>query len=65
MTIAITFISSKDNAKERAMLLKSDNIEIIVSHKADEVTEELFYSPFSRYQIGLVTSMKNSDFVFD
>ena len=46
------------------MLLKSDNIEIFVNHKADEVIEELFHSPFSRHQIGLVTSMKGRDFVF-
>ena len=65
MTIAIIFISSKGNDKERVMLLKSDNTEIIVNHKADEVIEELFYSPFSRYQTGLVTSMNGSDFVFD
>ena len=65
MTIAIIFISSKDNDKERVMLLKSDNIEIFVNHKADEVIEELFHSPFSRHQIGLVTSMKGRDFVFD
>ena len=65
MTIAIIFISSKDNDKERVMLLKSDNIEIFVNHKADEVIEELFHSPFSRHQIGLVTSKKGRDFVFD
>ena len=47
------------------MLLKSDNIEIFVNHKADEVIEELFHSPLSRHQIGLVTSMKGRDFVFD
>ena len=30
-----------------------------------EVIEELFQSLVSRYQIGLETSMKGSDFVFD
>ena len=42
---------------------KSDNIEIIIN-KADEIIE-LFQSLLSRYQIGLETSMKGSDFVFD
>ena len=32
---------------------KSDNIEIMINDKADEVVEELFQSFFSRYQIGL------------
>ena len=33
--------------------------------KADEVIEELFQSFLSRYQIGLETSMKSSDFIFN
>ena len=37
----------------------------MVSEKADEVIEELFQSLLSRYQIGLGTSMKGSDFTFD
>ena len=43
---------------------KSDNMEIIINDKADEIIE-LFQSLLSRYQIGLETSMKGSDFVFD
>ena len=31
----------------------------------DEVIEEIFESLLSRYQIGLKTSMKRSDFIFD
>ena len=42
---------------------KSDNIEIIV--KADEVIKEVFKALFSRYQIGLATSIKGGKFVFD
>ena len=38
---------------------KSDNIEIIISHKANEVIEELFQSLLSRYQILLETSVKS------
>ena len=44
LTIAINFIYSKDNDEERKMHSKSDNIEIIVSDKADEVIEKLFKS---------------------
>ena len=37
LTIAINFISSKDTDEERVMHSKSDNIEIIIPDKADEV----------------------------
>ena len=43
----------------------SDNIEIIINDKEDEVVEELFQSLPSRYQIGLETSVKDWDFIFD
>ena len=42
LTIAINFISSKDNDEERVMHSKSDNIEIMINNRADEVIEELF-----------------------
>ena len=51
--------------KDCVMRSKSDNIEIMISDKADEVIEELFQSLLSRYQIGLETSMRVSDFIFD
>ena len=44
---------------------KSHNIEIMINDKADEVDEEIFLSLLSRYQIGLETLMKGSEFVFD
>ena len=37
LTIANNFISSKDNDKEHVMHLKSDNIEIMINDKADEI----------------------------
>ena len=43
---------------------KSDNKEIMIYDKADEVIKELFESHVSRYQIGLETSMKGSDSIF-
>ena len=45
--------------------MNSDNIKIMINDKAEEVIKELFQSLLSRYQIGLETSMKGSEFVFD
>ena len=42
----------------------SDNKEIMIYDKADEVIKKLFESLLSRYQIWLETSIKYSDFVF-
>ena len=42
--IAIDFISSKENDTESVMHTKDDNIEIMITDKADEVIEELFQS---------------------
>ena len=64
VTIAIKFISSKDNDEDRVMQSKSDNIENIVKDKADDVMEQLF-SVLLRKQIGLETSIKGGEFVFD
>ena len=65
LTIAINFISSKDNDDEHVLHSKSDNTPIMINDKVDEVIEELFQSLLPRYQIGLETSMKDSDFIFD
>ena len=54
-------MSSKDNKEERAMHSKCDKTEIM-SH---EDIEKLFELIFSRYQIGLETSVRSSDFIFD
>ena len=40
--IAINFISSKSNGEELVMYSKSDNIEIMVNDKADEVIKKTF-----------------------
>ena len=58
-------MSSKDTDEECVMHSRSDNIEIIIKFKADEIIVELFKSLLSRYQIGLDTSIKGSDFIFD
>ena len=57
-------ISFKDTNEERIMHSKSDNIEIMISDKADEVIEEHFQSLLSRNQVGLETSMKGSASLF-
>ena len=44
---------------------KSNNIEIMINDKADEIIENLSESLLNRYQIGLETSMGGSDFSFD
>ena len=59
--IAINITSSKDTDEERVMHSKSDNIEIMINNKADEVIDELFQSLLSMYQIGLETLTKGSD----
>ena len=65
LTKAINFISFKDRYEQNVTHSKSNNIEIMIYDKADEITEELFESPYSRYQIGLEKPMKGSDFTFD
>ena len=44
LTIAINCISSKDTDEEFAIHSRSDNIEIMIHDKADEVIKELFES---------------------
>ena len=44
---------------------KSDNIEFIPKDDANEIVNEIFLSPFLRYQIDLETSMRRNDFIFD
>ena len=51
-------MSSKDIDEECVIHSKNDNIEIMINDRADEVIEERFQSVFSRYEIGLETSMK-------
>ena len=44
---------------------KSNNIEFMLYDNATEVVNEHFEWLLSRYQIGLETSMRGSDFIFD
>ena len=65
LTIAINFISSKDVDEKRVMHSKSSNIELMPYDNGNEVVNELFQSLPLTYQIGLETSMRGSDFIFD
>ena len=47
------------------MTSRNDNTESIINDKANEVIEELLQSRPSRYQIGLETSMRGSNIIFD
>ena len=51
-----------DNDKERKIHSNSDNKEIMINDKADEVIKELFYSLKNRYKNNL-ESMRGSKFV--
>ena len=56
LTITINFIPPEDIDEGRVMHSKNDNIEFMI--------EELLESLLNRYQIGLETSLKGSDFIF-
>ena len=49
----------------RTMHAKSNNIEIIKGNETDEITEELFESPFKKYLKGLEEKISGSEFGFD
>ena len=65
LTIVTNFICTKDNDKESLMHSKSNNIEILINEKANEVIGKLFEYLLHSFQIGLETSMKSSDLIFD
>ena len=44
---------------------KIDNIEIMINDRADEAIKDLVQLLLSIYQIGLETSLKGSNFMFD
>ena len=65
LTVAINFISSKDSDEIRTMHAKSNNVEIMMSSKTDEIVKELFKSFLQGYQEGLEESMRGGKFIFD
>ena len=64
LTIAIKFISSKDNDEKHTTHSKSGNIELRVNDKVDKVIEKRFESLLNKYQIRLKTTMSGSHFIF-
>ena len=62
LKISFNFLSSKDTNEEQVMHSKSDNIEVMIYDNTNEAIEKNFELLLSRYQIGLETSMKDSDF---
>ena len=65
LSMLINFIFSIDSDETRNMHTKSNNIEIMMGSKTDDIIDELFKSLFERYQERLEESMKGSDFIFD
>ena len=52
LAIAINFIFPKDTDEERVKHSKSDNIELVINDKTDEVIEELFHHFFLELKLG-------------
>ena len=65
VTMQISFISSKDVEETRTMSAKSDNVEIVMGNKTNDITKELRESLLQRYQTGLEEKIKRSSFVRD
>ena len=60
--MAINFFSSKDSKETTNMYTKSDNIELLMGNKTDEIIEELFDSLSQKYQERLEELMKGPEF---
>ena len=65
LTVGINIISSKDSEEEHVMHSSSDNIKFATYSDANDGIEKLFNSLCSKYEDGLETSRKGSDFIFD
>ena len=64
-TMQITFVSSLDTGEPHTMHSKSDSAEIMMGIETDDIINELFKSSLKKYQEGLKTKMRGSDFVFE
>ena len=61
----INFILSNGSDETRNMHIKSNNIEVTMGSKTDEIIDEPFKSLLQNYQKRLEESMRGSNFVFD
>ena len=59
------FIWSDHEWQRQRTHTKSNNLEVMVDSKTDEIIEEHFKSLLQRYQEGWEESMKESGFIFD
>ena len=65
LTIQINFISSKDSAETCTMYTKSDNVEIMIGSKTDDIITECFDSLLQKYQKKLEETLRGSEFIPD
>ena len=65
LKMLINFFSSTDFRETRTMRTKSDNIEIMMGSKANNIIEKLKKSLLQNYQKLLEESMTGSRFIFD
>ena len=65
LIMQIDFISSLDTNEFRIMHTKSNNIEIMNGIETNDIINELFKSFLERYQEGVETKMKGSEFIFE
>ena len=65
LTMQIIFISSLDTGEFHIMHSKSNNVEILMGIETDDIIKEFFKSLKERYQKGLETKMKGSQFIFE
>ena len=64
-TMAINISPPKDSKETCSVHTKSNNIEIMIGNKTDEITEGLFETLLSKYQKGLEESMGHRQLSFD
>ena len=60
LTIALSFISSKDCNEARGLHRNSDNIRNMIGNEPDEIIKELFDSLLQKYEKWLEQSVKGS-----
>ena len=61
LTMAISFISSKDSDDTRTMHGKTNNVQIMMGSETNEIIGELFKSFLQKYQEELEESMRGSE----
>ena len=61
----ITFISSLNTGEFRIMHSKNNNVKIMTGIETNNIINEIFESFLKKYQEGLATKMKGSQFIFE